>query len=87
MAVFGFTTPPPCGEKLTLGITILMSLTFYMNMVSEMQPPSSETPILGMYTETNFYLYKKKIDFINFKIFYFYVTLGNEKLFIKRVYW
>jgi len=54
MAVFGFTTPPPCGEKLTLGITILMSLTFYMNMVSEMQPPSSETPILGMNTETNF---------------------------------
>ncbi|XP_023333751.1 acetylcholine receptor subunit alpha-type acr-16 [Eurytemora carolleeae] len=49
MAVFGFTTPPPCGEKLTLGITILMSLTFYMNMVSEMQPPSSETPILGVY--------------------------------------
>ena len=47
MAVFGFTTPPDCGEKLTLEITILMSLTFYMTMVSEMQPPSSETPILG----------------------------------------
>ena len=34
MVIFGFQTPPDSGEKLTLCITILMSLTFFMNMVS-----------------------------------------------------
>jgi hypothetical protein len=34
----------------TLGITILMSLTFFMNMVSEMMPPTSDTPIIGRFT-------------------------------------
>ena len=33
MVIFGFQTPPDSGEKLTLCITILMSLTFFMNMV------------------------------------------------------
>ena len=47
MAIGGFTTPPDCGEKLTLGITIMMSLTFYMQMVSNMTPPTSDTPIIG----------------------------------------
>ena len=35
MVIFGFQTPPDSGEKLTLCITILMSLTFFMNMVSQ----------------------------------------------------
>ena len=43
MAVLGFYFPPESGEKVTLEITILMSLTFFMNVVSDMQPPSSET--------------------------------------------
>ena len=34
MVIFGFQTPPDSGEKLTLCITILMSLTFFMNMVN-----------------------------------------------------
>ena len=75
MVIFGFQTPPDSGEKLTLCITILMSLTFFMNMVSKgiidfpnmeyfknikhlfttfiqvsaMQPPSSDTPLIGTY--------------------------------------
>ena len=35
MVIFGFQTPPESGEKLTLCITILMSLTFFMNMVND----------------------------------------------------
>ena len=65
MAVLGFNFPPDSGEKVTLEITVLMSLTFFMNMVgnllliisytpmiyqvSDMQPPSSETPLIGTY--------------------------------------
>ena len=47
MAVLGFNFPPDSGEKVTLEITVLMSLTMFMNMVSSMQPPSSETPLIG----------------------------------------
>lgn len=49
LAVLGFYFPPQSGEKVTLEITILMALTFYMNQVSEMQPPSSATPLIGIY--------------------------------------
>ena len=49
MAVLGFNFPPDSGEKVTLEITVLMSLTMFMNMVSDMQPPSSETPLIGTY--------------------------------------
>ena len=48
MAVLGFYFPPESGEKVTLEITILMSLTFFMNVVTEMVPPSSKTPLIGM---------------------------------------
>ena len=47
MAVLGFNFPPDSGEKVTLEITVLMSLTMFMNMVAGMQPPSSETPLIG----------------------------------------
>ena len=33
LAVFGFYLPPDSGEKITLEITILMALMFYMNQV------------------------------------------------------
>ena len=33
MAVLGFNFPPDSGEKVTLEITVLMSLTMFMNMV------------------------------------------------------
>ena len=66
LAVFGFCVPPDSGEKVTLEITVLMSLTFYLNQVrtnfrniylntvlefqvSAMQPPSSDTPLIGIY--------------------------------------
>ena len=37
MAVLGFNFPPDSGEKVTLEITVLMSLTMFMNMVNTEQ--------------------------------------------------
>lgn len=34
MALLGFALPPDSGEKLSLGVTILLSLTVFLNMVS-----------------------------------------------------
>ncbi len=49
LAILGFYFPPESGEKVTLEITILMALTFYMNMVANMMPQSSQTPLIGIY--------------------------------------
>ncbi|XP_026686641.1 CHRNA7-FAM7A fusion protein-like [Diaphorina citri] len=48
MALLGFTLPPDSGEKLTLGITILLSHTVFLLRLAQVLPQSSEAvPILG----------------------------------------
>ncbi|KRG03751.1 acetylcholine receptor subunit alpha-type acr-16 isoform X3 [Drosophila mojavensis] len=50
MALLGFTLPPDSGEKLTLGVTILLSLTVFLNLVAETLPQVSDAiPLLGTY--------------------------------------
>ncbi|XP_059487020.1 neuronal acetylcholine receptor subunit alpha-7 isoform X5 [Neocloeon triangulifer] len=50
MALLGFTLPPESGEKLTLGVTILLSLTVFLNLVAETLPQVSDAiPLLGTY--------------------------------------
>lgn len=50
MAVLGFTLPPDSGEKLSLGVTILLSLTVFLNMVAETMPATSDAvPLLGTF--------------------------------------
>ncbi|KAJ8985839.1 hypothetical protein NQ317_006210 [Molorchus minor] len=49
MALLGFTLPPDSGEKLTLGVTILLSLTVFLNLVAEKIPTTSDAvPLIGM---------------------------------------
>ncbi|KOB78670.1 Nicotinic acetylcholine receptor subunit alpha 6 isoform 4 [Operophtera brumata] len=49
MALLGFTLPPDSGEKLTLGVTILLSLTVFLNLVAETLPQVSDAiPLLGV---------------------------------------
>ncbi|XP_021913490.1 neuronal acetylcholine receptor subunit alpha-7-like isoform X2 [Zootermopsis nevadensis] len=49
MAVLGFTLPPDSGEKLSLGVTILLSLTVFLNMVAETMPATSDAvPLLDV---------------------------------------
>ncbi|KAL4228119.1 hypothetical protein ACF0H5_013554 [Mactra antiquata] len=50
LAVLGFVLPPDSGEKVSLEITVLLSLSVFMLIVSETMPPTSETfPYIGMY--------------------------------------
>ncbi|XP_018566636.1 neuronal acetylcholine receptor subunit alpha-7 isoform X2 [Anoplophora glabripennis] len=50
MALLGFTLPPDSGEKLTLGVTILLSLTVFLNLVAEKIPTTSDAvPLIGTY--------------------------------------
>ncbi|RZB84920.1 nicotinic acetylcholine receptor alpha6 subunit isoform 2 [Asbolus verrucosus] len=49
MALLGFTLPPDSGEKLTLGVTILLSLTVFLNLVAEKIPTTSDAvPLIGV---------------------------------------
>ncbi|CAG7822726.1 unnamed protein product [Allacma fusca] len=51
MALLGFTLPPDSGEKLTLGVTILLSLTVFLNLVAEKMPSTSDAvPLIGKKT-------------------------------------
>ncbi|XP_078614780.1 neuronal acetylcholine receptor subunit alpha-7-like [Branchiostoma floridae x Branchiostoma japonicum] len=48
-----FTMPPESGEKLSLGITILLSLTVFLLLVAEAMPPTSDVvPLIGKYFAT-----------------------------------
>ncbi|XP_037081941.1 neuronal acetylcholine receptor subunit alpha-7-like [Pollicipes pollicipes] len=50
MAVLGFTLPPDSGEKLSLGVTILLSLTVFSLMISDALPETSDAvPLIGTY--------------------------------------
>ncbi|KAF9816675.1 hypothetical protein SFRURICE_018555 [Spodoptera frugiperda] len=54
MALLGFTLPPDSGEKLTLGVTILLSLTVFLNLVAETLPQVSDAiPLLGTLPKPN----------------------------------
>ncbi|CAJ0606409.1 unnamed protein product [Cylicocyclus nassatus] len=48
--ILGFTMPSECGEKITLQITNLLSVTVFLGMVSEITPPTSESiPIIAVF--------------------------------------
>ncbi|XP_046373235.2 neuronal acetylcholine receptor subunit alpha-10-like isoform X2 [Haliotis rufescens] len=50
VALLGFLLPPDSGEKVSLEITVLLSLAVFLLVVSETLPPTSENfPLIGIY--------------------------------------
>ncbi|GAV00794.1 hypothetical protein RvY_11594-2 [Ramazzottius varieornatus] len=50
IALLGFCLPVESGEKLTLGVTILLSLTVFLLLVAESMPATSDAiPLIGTY--------------------------------------
>ncbi len=57
ISLFTFWLSPDSGEKLTLDVTILLSLVFYLQIISDYIPRGfSKIPVLTLYTLTNFSL-------------------------------
>ncbi|CAF1466835.1 unnamed protein product [Adineta ricciae] len=55
VTLFTFLLPPETGEKLTLNVTILLSLVIYLQLISEYIPKADdETPILTLFCNANF---------------------------------
>ncbi|CAI2352164.1 unnamed protein product [Caenorhabditis sp. 36 PRJEB53466] len=50
LTLVGFTFPPDAGEKMSLQITIMLSICIFQNYVAELSPPTSEAvPFLGAF--------------------------------------
>ena len=47
VAMLTFFLPPESGEKISLGISVLLSLTLFLLMVAETMPPTSAVPVIG----------------------------------------
>ncbi|CAH1252061.1 CHRNA10 [Branchiostoma lanceolatum] len=48
LTLVGFWLPPDCEEKLSLSITMLLSVVFYLQLLAEKLPPdSNDVPVLG----------------------------------------
>lgn len=49
IAMLGFYMPSDSGEKVTLGITTLLSMTVFLMLVAESMPPTSDSlPLIGI---------------------------------------
>jgi len=65
VACLGFMLPPDSGEKVSLEITVLLSLAVFLLVVSETLPPSSETfPYIGINTKTFAFCFIVTINYI-----------------------
>ena len=51
VAMLSFFLPPESGEKICLGISVLLSLTLFLLMVAETLPPTAAVPVIGKWTE------------------------------------
>ncbi|NXU65869.1 ACHA9 protein, partial [Horornis vulcanius] len=49
LAPLGFYLPADSGEKVSLGVTVLLALTVFQLMVAEIMPPSENVPLIGKY--------------------------------------
>ncbi|XP_022091690.1 neuronal acetylcholine receptor subunit beta-2-like isoform X1 [Acanthaster planci] len=49
VSLLTFFLPPESGEKVSLGVTVLLSLTVFLLLVAETMPPTSTVPIIGQY--------------------------------------
>ena len=48
LSLLGFWLPPDSGEKITLGITVLLAFSVFMLLIAENMPATSEfVPLIG----------------------------------------
>lgn len=47
LAPLGFYLPADSGEKVSLGVTVMLALTVFQLLVAEIMPPSENVPLIG----------------------------------------
>ena len=48
IAMLAFCIPPESGEKIGLGVTVLLSLSVFLLILSDQMPPMKEIPLIGV---------------------------------------
>lgn len=56
LAPLGFYLPADSGEKVSLGVTVLLALTVFQLLVAESMPPSESVPLIGQRNHKPFML-------------------------------
>ena len=52
VALLGFYMPSDSGEKISMGITTLLSMTVFLMIVADKMPPTSDDlPLIGLYMD------------------------------------
>ncbi|XP_051966176.1 neuronal acetylcholine receptor subunit alpha-10a [Xyrauchen texanus] len=49
LSPLGFYLPADSGEKVSLGVTVMLALTVFQLLVAEIMPPSENVPLIGKY--------------------------------------
>ena len=50
----GFLIPPDSGEKISMGVTTLLSMTVFLMVIADSMPPNSDSvPLIGIF----YYIY------------------------------
>ena len=77
-----FYLPIESGEKVSLGLAVLLSFSVFMLLIAEAMPATSEfIPLIGKLVEINYFLFKTKtFRAINSNFRYlFYISDGFNK--------
>ncbi|XP_013406738.1 neuronal acetylcholine receptor subunit alpha-10 [Lingula anatina] len=57
VTMLGFYLPPESGEKVSLGVTVLLAMTVFLLVIAESMPPTSEVvPLVGMFFGATIFL-------------------------------
>ena len=65
LTLTGFCLPPDSGEKITLGLTVLLAFSVFMLLIAENMPPTSEyVPLIGQYKYRILHECSRVIEFI-----------------------
>ena len=55
-ALLAFVLPPESGEKVSLGVTVLLALTVFLLLVADTLPPLSDSiPLMGKFHYISFH--------------------------------
>lgn len=72
LAPLGFYLPADSGEKVSLGVTVMLALTVFQLLVAEIMPPSENVPLIGKYNSvcSNSNLHDCNIKMYNVKVYF-----------------
>ncbi|XP_078699115.1 neuronal acetylcholine receptor subunit alpha-3-like [Branchiostoma floridae x Branchiostoma belcheri] len=80
VSLFGFWVPAACGEKLSLGVTVLLALVVFMQVVNQSLPITSRSvPYVGQFFGATIVIVAISVSFSAFGIMFHFHELNLKK--------